>query len=102
MSLAKEENDEDIIKEKKGNKTSKNLEINNKNKDLEINNIDKINTIKNNNEINENNFDNIKEHPKKKFSDMDTINSLQIKKEFNGDFLKDGLDNEFLDKESFQ
>ena len=101
-SLAKEENDEDIIKEKKGNKTSKNLEINNKNKDLEINNIEKINTIKNNNEINENNFVNIKEHPKKKFSDMDTINSLQIKKEFNGDFLKDDLDNEFLDKESFQ
>ena len=94
--------DDDKIKEKKENKINKNKEIYNKNENIEINNIDKINTIKNNNEIKENNFDKIKNYSKKKFNDMDTMNSLQIKKEFNGDYLKDDLDNEYLDKESFQ
>ena len=108
------EGDDDIIKEKK---LKKNSGINNKDNDLEINNIDKINTIKNNNilifkilikyiyklnGVNENNFAGNKGYTNNKFTDMDTINSLQIKKEFNGDFLKDDLDNEFLDKESFQ
>ena len=93
------EGDDDIIKEKK---LKKNSGINNKDNDLEINNIDKINTIKNNNGMNENNFAGNKGYTNNKFTDMDTINSLQIKKEFNGDFLKDDLDNEFLDKESFQ
>ena len=92
----------DKIEEKKEVKNSKNLEMNNKNENIEINNIDKIKTIKNNNEIKENNFDINKKYSKNKFSDMDTMNSLQIKKEFNGDYLKDDLDNEFLDKESFQ
>lgn len=93
------EGDDDIIKEKK---LKKNSGINNKDNELEINNIDKINTIKNNNGMNENNFAGNKGYTNNKFTDMDTINSLQIKKEFNGDFLKDDLDNEFLDKESFQ
>ena len=48
------------------------------------------------------NFEQNKNYSNNKISDIDTINTLQIKKNFNGDFLKDPLDNEFLDKESFQ
>ena len=55
-----------------------------------------------NNINNEQNFIPNKIDAKKKITDLDTINSLQIKKEFNGDFLKDSLDKEFLDKESFK
>ena len=90
------EGDDDKIKEKK---LKKNSGINNKDNGLEYNNIDKINTI---NGMNENNMAGIKGYTNNKFTDMDTINSLQIKKNFNGEFLKDDLDNEFLDKESFQ
>ena len=97
-------------------------EINEKNEDMDDNNVkNKENNIKNNSENNnDNNNDNkiniinidnkkfdkdsidAKVNLKNQIKDTDTINSLQIKKEFTGDFLKDDLDNEFLDKESFQ
>ena len=62
---------------------------------------DKLNTINKINKKDENIIDN-KIKKMNQINDIDTINSLQIKKNFKGDFLKDGLDNEFLDKESFQ
>jgi len=96
------------IKEKKNKDEDDDDEINDK-KDFKNNNInnisknDKMNSInKNINLKNENNIINTKLNQKNQISDIDTINSLQIKKNFNGDFLKDALDNEFLDKESFQ
>ena len=93
------------IKDKK--KEDEDMDENNEIKDFEdkkINNNsknDKLNTINKNNIKDENIID-TKNKQKNQISDIDTVNSLQIKKNFNGDFLKDGLDNEFLDKESFQ
>ena len=97
--------DKKKIKDKK--KENEDMDENNEIKDFEdkkINNNsknDKLNTINKNNIKDENIID-TKIKQKNQISDIDTVNSLQIKKNFNGDFLKDGLDNEFLDKESFQ
>ena len=74
---------------------------NNKNKINDYNYTDK-NKINMNNNKEKYNFEQNKNYSNNKISDIDTINTLQIKKNFNGDFLKDPLDNEFLDKESFQ
>lgn len=74
---------------------------NNKNKINDYNYTNK-NKINMNNNKEKYNFEQNKNYSNNKISDIDTINTLQIKKNFNGDFLKDPLDNEFLDKESFQ
>ena len=73
--------------------------VNDFNNDKYNDKLKNINTIK---KIPENNSINANINKSKQISDIDSTNSLQIKKNFNGDFLKDNLDNEFLDKESFQ
>ena len=92
-----DENDDDEDEDNKKKKNKKDFEnINDDENDDNIN----INN-KNNKKNKEDNLDKSL-HSKKQISDIDTVNSLVIKKDFTGDFLKDPLDNEFLDKESFQ
>ena len=88
-------------KKAEDNKINIKQDFENKNNINDFNN-DKLKNININNKKPENNFINKNTNQQKKISDIDTTNSLQIKKNFNGDFLKDNLDNEFLDKESFQ
>ena len=88
-------------KKAEDNKINIKQDFENKNNINDFNN-DKLKNININNKKPENNIINKNTNQQKKISDIDTTNSLQIKKNFNGDFLKDNLDNEFLDKESFQ
>ena len=73
--------------------------VNDFNNDKYNDKLKNINTIK---KIPENNSINANINKSKQISDIDSTNSLQIKKNFNGDFLKDNLDNEKLDKDSFK
>ena len=106
------EKEKEYEKKKKINKEKNEDEINdidnidensqnNKNKINDYNYTNK-NKINMDNDKEKYNFEQNKNYSNNKISDIDTINTLQIKKNFNGDFLKDPLDNEFLDKESFQ
>ena len=88
-------------KKAEDNKINIKQDFENKNNINDFNN-DKLKNININNKKPENNIINKNTNQQTKISDTDTTNSLQIKKNFNGDFLKDNLDNEFLDKESFQ